>query len=265
MSTSYRSVNALLRGLAVLRALGRLGEATTIAIAQATGIPRPTTHRLLETLRAAGYVQRRGLRDTYRLTLLVRSLAEGYVDEDWIVEIAEPVLAKLRAEVVWPTDIATYDHGKMVVRSTTHSNNPLSIERVTSGREIRMLSTATGRVYLAFCQERERKAILETLAAVNGAGREEITPAALERELAATRERGYGVRIKGKVQPKTSSIAVPVMHDDQVLACININWITSAITLETAVQRYLGPLRKAARRIEEQYKAYSTEASRLSP
>lgn len=255
--TPYHSVRGLERGLAVLHALSEMGEGSSAQLAKATQLPRPTVHRLLETLRSAGYVTRPGLRDTYRLTLLIRSLADGYKDEDWISEICRPVLADLCDVVVWPTDIATYDNGAMVIRATTHQRSALSITRASAGLRVPMLCTATGKAYLAFCAESERTAILEILVSTPGPDRESLKLAKeVTAELLLTRRQGYGLRTKGQV-PKISTIAVPLMAQEHVFACLNLNWITSAMDVATAISRYLPPLRDAAGQIEIEYSRYS--------
>ena len=236
----------------MLRALNKLGEASSASIAKITRIPRPTVHRMFETLRAEGYVTRSSLRDTYKLTMRVSDLSEGYEDENWIAEVANPILVALCDEVVWPTDIATFDGNAMVIRATTHRRSPLSIDRAMVGTRLPMLQTAVGRAVLAFSPARERAAILERLAHGIGSDREAMErPAEVDRMIEATRKRGYGVRQREYV-PKTSSIAVPVVQERRVFACVNIIWIDSAIDFATAVKRYLDPLRLAARRLEAQ-------------
>ncbi len=251
--SSYHSVRGLERGLAVLRAVNALQNATSVEVARHTGLPRPTVHRLLETLRTEGFLRRTGLRDAYRLTLKVKSLSGGYKDDDWITDIADVVLGELFDEVVWPTDIATYEDEGMVIRSTTHYRSPLSIERSWVGRQLPMLSTAVGWTYLAFSPPRERAAILERIGAVAGPDRDKMQdPDAVRRMLAATRRRGYGTRQR-EFMAKTSSIAVPIMNGAHVLGCINIIWIDSALRFEEATGRYLPLLRDAAVRIESAY------------
>ena len=246
----YASVRGLTRGLAVLRAVNALGHATTVDVARETLLPRSTVHRLLETLREEGYVRRVGLRDAYRLTLKVRGLSGGYKDDDWITDVADVILDDLLKDVVWPTDIATFEDDGMVIRATTHRRSPLSIERSWVGRHLPMLSTAVGRTYLAFTATRERNAILERLATSEGSDAAELrNRRRVLRTLAATRERGYGTRQR-ELMLKTSSIAVPIMDGTRVLGCLNIIWIDSALKFETATARYLPILRKAARRIE---------------
>ncbi|MEZ5729741.1 MAG: helix-turn-helix domain-containing protein [Burkholderiaceae bacterium] len=60
-SAPYREVRGLARGLAVLRAMNRMagGIGGVVEIARATGFPRTTVKRLLETLRAEGVVDHR--------------------------------------------------------------------------------------------------------------------------------------------------------------------------------------------------------------
>ncbi|MDB5967304.1 MAG: hypothetical protein JWQ72_3804 [Polaromonas sp.] len=251
--SSYHSVRGLERGLAVLRAVNALGHATSVEVAARTGLPRPTVHRLLETLRTEGFLRRSGLRDAYRLTLKVKSLSGGYKDDDWITDIADVVLAELFEEVVWPTDIATFEDDGMVIRSTTHYRSPLSIERSWVGRQLPMLSTAVGWTYLAFSPPRERQAILERIGAGTGPDHDKMRdPEAVRRALAATRRRGYGTRQR-ELMAKTSSIAGPIMNGHHVLGCVNIIWIDSAMAFEVATQRYLPMLRQAAVRIETAY------------
>ena len=65
-------------------------------------------------------------------------------------------------------------------------------------------------------------------------------------------ERGYALRIRGS-QPKTCSIAVPVMYGEWVVACVNIHWIASAMKPDVAVARYLGHLQEAASALGSAY------------
>ena len=63
---STRPIRALNRGLEVLTELNRLERAAINTLANAAGLPRTTTYRILETLRLAGYVERDAHDDCYR-------------------------------------------------------------------------------------------------------------------------------------------------------------------------------------------------------
>jgi IclR family transcriptional regulator, mhp operon transcriptional activator len=246
-----RRVRGLTRGLAILRALNENNYATALQLSRLTGLPRPTVYRLLDTLIAAGYVAHGPRPDIYRLTIAVRALSDGFDDEAWMTDIAAPIIAELGHQIVWPTDIATFDRDAMVVRETTHASSPLSINREKAGFRVPVLLSSLGLIYLAHLGEAERDTILRNIAGSDG------PDAALARDrravgalLAQVRRRGYGYR-EGGISPKTGSIAVPVMWRDRPIACINLHYILSAMTMEQVAERYLAPMRAAATKIEK--------------
>ena len=71
-------------------------------------------------------------------------------------------------------------------------------------------------------------------------------PDRLARMIAETRARGYAIRNEGEFNPKTASIAVPIVRGEVVFGCISIIWIRSALSLEEAVATCVAPLRDAA-------------------
>ncbi len=82
--SDYATVRGLTRGLDLLRALNvqEGGRASLGQLAEATGLHRTTVRRLLETLISEGYVRRSDSDDSYCLALRVRSLAEGFRDDN---------------------------------------------------------------------------------------------------------------------------------------------------------------------------------------
>ncbi len=121
--------------------------------------------RLLETLQEEGFVRRSRSDDSFRLTINVRQLSDGFRDEHWISALATPLLGELLREVQWPTDITTLDVDAMVVRETTHRFSRLSFHRAMVGRRLPLLLTASGLTWLAFAPDAERDAVVSMLAA----------------------------------------------------------------------------------------------------
>ncbi|MGB7543048.1 MAG: IclR family transcriptional regulator C-terminal domain-containing protein [Burkholderiales bacterium] len=244
-------LRGVVRTLSVLRALNHENRATVTGLSLRTGIPRPSLYRILDTLCGAGYIRRRLDEERYELTTLVRTLSEGFTEEAWVCEVAVPVLADLQLEVIWPTDIATFMSDAMYLRETTRPRSPLTIDRATTGLRLPMLLSATGKAYIAYCPEPERVSILERLA------RSRLAEDALARNprlvhqiLSETRKNGYGQRSGKSFRPETGSISVPVLSGDQVKACLNITFISSALTPREAAARHLPALKAAARKIE---------------
>lgn len=142
--TEYKTVRGLTRGLMLLNMLNKLdGGASVGLLAELSGLHRTTVRRLLETLQEEGYVRRSPSDDSFRLTIKVRQLSEGFRDEQWISALAAPLLGDLLREVVWPTDVSTLDVDAMVVRETTHRFSRLSFHRAMVGRRLPLLKTAS--------------------------------------------------------------------------------------------------------------------------
>ena len=151
------SVRSLERGLALLVALNRRPLASVCDLAKDTRLPRPTVYRLLDTLSKSGFVSLDSATDRYRPTHGVRSLSDGFLDDEWITEVAAPMMAEFTREHVWPVSLFTFEAGKMLVRDTTHRMSALSIDYGMVGKRMGMLRTAGGLAYLAFCPDNERQ------------------------------------------------------------------------------------------------------------
>jgi IclR family mhp operon transcriptional activator len=253
----YSRVRALTRGIEILQLLNQHASATTQELSTASGLARPTTYRLLETLRLMGIVERARSHEGYRLTSKVRTLSSGFQDDSWVVEIATPILMKLGREVLWPVALLTFEPDSMVVRESTHPFSPVSINRGMEGRRIPILSTAGGRAYLAFCPEDERLGILERLAASNTGEAAQARDARWVRNIVErTRTAGYGARMDGEFTPESASIALPIQHDGRVVGCIPIIWFRSAISPSKAIGQVLPSLRAAISDIQGRLKEH---------
>lgn len=215
-SAAYKTVRGLSRGLLLLKLLNKFdGGATPGLLAEFSGLHRTTVRRLLETLQEEGFVRRSRSDDSFRLTINVRQLSDGFRDEHWISALATPLLGELLREVQWPTDITTLDVDAMVVRETTHRFSRLSFHRAMVGRRLPLLLTASGLTWLAFAPDAERDAVVSMLAAVrklsiswpaNRNGWRRSSPAPARTAMAKTSAAG-GRRRKSPRSPCRSAVS----------------------------------------------------------
>ena len=247
-----KPIRSFARGLAVLSALNRHGGATALTLARESGVPRATVYRLLQTLLDEGYVGRGTADARFHLRLKVRSLSEGFADEQWIGEIAGPALAELTRRISWPSDVLTLAGLKMVIHETTHRIAPLSIDRNMVGQPLPILGSASGLAYIAFAPTKERETLLALLARSSdphdALARD---PVQVSRLIAATQRRGYGLRQGGQIWPHTGSLALPVRVGRRLLGCINTVWMARVISAKEGVSRCLEPLRDARQLVEQ--------------
>lgn len=240
-------VRAFKRGLDVLHEVNRSGGIRAGDVARELELPRPTVYRLLETLEELGYVARSASDERFRVTRRALSLGDGYDPGVAICQVAAPFLAELSKTLVWPVDLSTYENAAMVVQETTHSRSPLSIDRGMIGKRLPMLRTSAGRAYLAACPARERDLIVDHLRRIDEADdRPFLGESRLTQMIAETHARGYAIRSEGEYNPKTASIAVPIVRKGAVFGCISIIWIRSALGIEEAVAQFVGQLQETA-------------------
>lgn len=243
-------MRSLERGLALLIAMNRRKLPSAVELARDTRLPRPTVYRLLETLRRAGFVARGSPADRFCLTPKVRTLSDGFLEDNWIAEIAAPLMAQFTRDLVWPAALMTFEQGRMLVRETTHEASVLSIDHGMVGRSLPMLRTAAGRCYLACCPANERRAVLQMLSHSpvpddQGAKDSDRVDALLD----AIRAKGFAIQDR-EINPKATGMAIPIRTETRILGCLSLIWISSALTIAEAEQRLLPPLRSVARRIE---------------
>jgi IclR family mhp operon transcriptional activator len=189
--------------------------------------------------------------DSYRLNQKIRQLSDGFTDDEWISEIANPVLGELLQKVVWPSDLCTLDGDSMLVRETTHRFSPLSFHRAMIRQRMPVLFTSAGRAYLAYCSNEERQQILRLLAAGNDEQANFARNRPLvEQLLEKVRQQGYASNDgEWSQQQKISAIAVPIRHNSNVLASINVVFLKKALSVTEAVQCYLPELNHAVEKI----------------
>jgi len=251
---TYAHVQGLSRGLAILHAinLSANGWASIAELSATTGLHRTTVRRLLETLQAEGYVRRSVSDDSYRLNQKIRQLSDGFTDDEWISEVANPVLGELLQKVVWPSDLSTLDGDCMLVRETTHRFSPLSFHRAMIRQRMPVLFTSAGRAYLAYCSPEERRQILQLLVAGNDEQANFARNRVLvEQMLEKVRRQGYATNDgEWNLQVKIAAIAVPIRHKGSVLAAVNVVFLKKAVPMDEAVRRYLPELNAAVEKIE---------------
>jgi IclR family mhp operon transcriptional activator len=243
------SVRSLERGLALLVAMNRRKLASVSDLAKDTHLPRPTVYRLLDTLSEAGFVSRESATDRYRPTHGVRSLSDGFLDDEWVTEIAAPMMAEFTRDHVWPVSLFTFEAGKMLVRDTTHRLSSLSIDYGMVGKRMAMLRTAGGLAYLAFCPDNERKVILDLLAQSDEPEDQQAREnQMLDGLFKAIRAKGYATQER-VINPKAASISVPIIVGRKVHGCMSLIFIASALTMNDVEKKLLPPLQAMTTRL----------------
>jgi len=247
---SYPPVKSVSRALDVLLALNRLRIASVTAIHEETGFPKSTIVRMLETLRAEGYVARDNLCGGYRVTSRVQKLNAGYPGISQLIEVARPLAIELTHRLKWPIGIGVIDGDAIAIKFWTGTISPWSHTNTVLGLRPDLQTTAMGRAYLAYCPAEERERHLRHLRddPARGFGADE------EREfralLDAVRRDGYATRDPRTKPYRTTTLAVPIREGDDVRGLVSISIFTTAVPRDRIVGEIIVPLQETIARIE---------------
>ena len=247
-------IRAISRGIAVLSTINRNGPVTMMEIARAVDIPYPTACRFVQTLLHEGLVEKEPARKRYRVTSLVQTLSTGFQAEDELVSAARGPIEALCHDVGWPITIATRVGTRMMVRDSTHKMTALTFSNYYPGYTLPLAECASGKVYLAFCGEDEREAVIEGWKATdNQAASMGLLLMSDDYLLNKIRTDRYALQVRNAYSAdpgKTSSIAVPLLDgDNALLGALVLVYFASAMKPEEAVERYLSALQDTARAI----------------
>lgn len=248
---SYPSVKSVCRALDVLRTVNKLRIASVTAIHEETGFPKPSIVRMLETLRAEGYVARDNLCGGYRVTSRVQKLYSGYQGISQVIEVARPLVIDLTQRLKWPIGIGVIDGDAIAIKFWTGVISPWAHTTTVLGLRPDLLTSAMGRAYLAFCPSEERDGHLRRLRADPERGFGEEDEAGFRALLEQVRRAGYATRDPRTKPLRTTTLAVPIRDGGVVEALVSISFFTTAVPRDKIDERIAGPLRSTTDKIEQ--------------
>lgn len=244
---SRSAIEPVRRSFLLVEALSRRRTSNVGVLVGETGLPRPTVIRLLHTLIELGYVARVSRQHGYRLTDRVLGLASSIRFVDHLVDAAMPHMSRFTADHGWPLYLATLSYGAIMIRHSTAADSPLSFESAGLNLRRPMLTSALGRVWLAFCSEEERNAVLRDIGGLTS--RQEAT---LRQSLAAIRREGYAFTRPPR-PARLNGIAVAIREasrdGERVIGSLSMRFPSSAMTEAEVGSRYGRSLQLLARMI----------------
>jgi DNA-binding IclR family transcriptional regulator len=224
-------VPALAQGLNILGLFSReQASLSAPEIAQKLSLPRATVFRLLHTLQAMGYLRRGTDERHYSLGPALLGRGFEYLASLDLVEVAEPILRRLRDQTGLSAHMAVRD-GREVVYVSRHPARTTIASSVNIGTRFPVHATVMGRMIICECAPAE---LAELFADQPLRRYSEQTPTslkALKAVLAEDRARGYAVS-QSFFEHGVSSIAAPVRDaSGAIVAAINITAVDAYIDL----------------------------------
>ena len=243
-------IRSLSRGLDILTILNKRDSASASEISEALNMPRSTVYRILETLVRKGFIYQHKSDKRFRLTDKIKTLSDGYTEEDHMANISRSYLEKFTKKFHWPATLATLSGLSIIVRENTDLESPFAVEQFTIGYTMPILGTASGFCILAFMQSEKRQLLLDTLLLSEDRSTEEYDQVSIQRELKAVKENGYAVNIRTRRYTDQTAISIPIINSSsEIKGALTVRYSTTAYKINEAIKLFLPSLKEASAEI----------------
>jgi DNA-binding IclR family transcriptional regulator len=208
-------VGVLDRAVAVLDAV-ESGSRSFTAIVEATGLTRPTAHRLLRSLEDHGFLfQVGGL--GYALGPRLLGLASAAMRELPLRELARPALERLARTTGESAQLFIRDGDRRICVDAVESRRELRTI-VDVGASLPITKGSAGKVFLAWGSPHQSERIDDRLA----------------QQIATTRRRGWADSV-GEREAGVASVSAPIFGPaDELLAAISVSGPASRLAARRA-------------------------------
>jgi len=189
-SATHRSLE---RGLAVLEAVAAAhGTATLADTARRLGLHRSTTHHLMRSLVALGWLRQHERSRGYELTTKVYRLTGRRWTPEQLAVIAQPFLEELTRDTGEGSSVAVWVNGTVSIAAKHEASGPVRVvQDVGSTRPL--YCTAVGKALAGWLPEAEVRAALASTPMTALTPKTITTRRAFEAEVARIRAAGYAI------------------------------------------------------------------------
>lgn len=222
-----------------------LTELTALA-----GAPKPTIHRIANTLEKVGFLRKDKKTRKYSLGIKILELSQLVNEPFEIRNIALPYMQKLRDETNESVHLLVEENNMGVYIEKVEGNHELRLwTRLGASRP--MYAGASRKIVMAYYDDEKFDDYIEKIGLVKFADKSITDPQALKDNLRVLREQGYCV-CEGELWKDTTGISAPIFNrEGSVIASLSIVLPTSrtldkTTELVTRVVYYAGLISEEA-------------------
>lgn len=243
MEEKKNTVRAAERALDILLCFAKEAELGLTEIATQTGLNKSTVFRLLATLEGKGFVKRDLRSDKYQLGIRIWELAGQIYQSSDPAMLFLPAMEQLRDIVDETVSLYIRDGSERIRVQAVESNQ--AIRRVAPiGVRMPILVGASGKVFMAFTQDSDRKRLLKESGMTSSEQDQYLS------QLQDIKQLGYALSVEER-EAGTAAISVPIFHrDGHLLAALAISGPVSRMSVDEMLT-YVSYLKQAAKQCRQ--------------
>jgi DNA-binding IclR family transcriptional regulator len=249
------------RTLAVLTVMAEAGGAVGVTdVAKALGLPMSTSHRLLDLLRGAGFVERDAAQRRYRLGLQFLRVANLVTQNTSFATLCQPALERITAKTGETALYCEYlaDHHMAAYAAKCDSSHSLSY-RITLFEPAPVECGASGLAMLSFLPPPIRASVCTAPRPSPLTGKR-LSGSALARRIETVRRKGFALSNADKL-PDSIGIAVPVrLSEERPVGSLTLT-IPEGRFVKSKLRAYVALLSEEARLLSSTRMAASVRAA----
>lgn len=244
-----RRIQAVDHAIDVLDAMAQIGfDAGVSEIARRTGLSKAAVHHLLSTLESRRFVMRDPTTARYRLSWALYELGSNVVRSVDVTRTARPFLDRLASQTGESVLLGILDEDAVLYLDRGEAPQGLRMT-ANAGRRSPLHSTASGKVLLAFAQDRQLFDRITVGPLAKFTQTTIIDPSVLRYELAQVRQQGFATCWQER-EVGLCSLAVPLRnYTNQVIGSLAVAGPSTRLNSRT-VQEHLRPLQAAGHNIQ---------------
>lgn len=227
-------IEVLAKAFHTLEVIAEVGHPMPLRdIVKATGLPKGTLFRILQTLTSLGYAAQELESGYYHLTGRMSILGRNAREED-LKMLALPVMKSLHDRFNETINLGILDGCYIYYVAVLEAERPLSW-KVPTGTRDTYYSTALGRAIASNLEPAQREALVKNTDLRSLTRKTPVDKAALRRLLDETRERGVALDVEEN-DDGVVCLGAPVRLDGRVAASISISVPTTRWSEELGEQ-----------------------------
>ncbi len=220
---------------------------SAIEVNEQIGLPRPTIHRLCQTLQDEGYVVQEAGTRKLRPARRMRTFASGILNASYIHIARHQVMTQVAGVLGETVNFVVPEAQGMRYLDRVETDWPLRVQ-LPIGSHVPFHCTASGKCFLASMTARATRRFVAALTLTRATERTETEIDRLTREIARVRRRGYATD-KEEFIDHMSAVAVPVVSaEGHFIAALAAHGPSSRLT-EDKFEEIASVLKDGAERI----------------
>ncbi|MGC7590232.1 IclR family transcriptional regulator [Bisgaard Taxon 46] len=226
------SNQSLVKGLLLIDILSNFPNGCPLAkLAELSNLNKSTTHRMLQTLQACGYVKPANTVGAYRLTMKCLMIGQKTLSSLNILNITAPYLEQLNLDTGETVNLSMRDHHHAVMIYKLEPTTGMMRTRAYIGQRLELYCSAMGKIFMAH----EKGHSLDDYWEKNQSNIAQLTPKtivtqeAMSLELEKIRELGYAMDNEENERGVTC-LACPIFDiNDNVAYSVSISLSTARL------------------------------------